>query len=54
MQISLAVPMTLAADFFKSDSTIGKTSAIPENKEERIKDAQATHCYRRGKRRGES
>ena len=37
MQISLAFSMPLAAIFFKSDSTCGKTSAIPENKEEEKK-----------------
>jgi hypothetical protein len=42
MQISLAFSMSLAAIFFKSDFTCGKTSAIPENKEERLKDAHAT------------
>jgi hypothetical protein len=42
MQISLAFSMSLAAIFFKSNFTCGKTSAIPENKEERLKDAHAT------------
>jgi hypothetical protein len=35
VQVPLAFSITLAAIFFKSDSTNGKTSAAPENKEEK-------------------